>query len=225
MKRISFEVKPMVLSVHSGLIILKRNHKINIWKIKVISCNYFFDCMNFKELINKRQSVRRYQEKPVEREKLQQLIEAVHIAPSACNSQPWKLILVDEPELKNKVAKATFSKTVAFNKFAVQAPVIAVLVIEKAKLIARIGGSIKDMEYPQIDIGIAADHFCLQAAELGLGTCMIGWFDEKRIQKLLNIPGRRKIGLLITVGYPPEDYKLRKKIRKSVDEIYGFNSY
>ncbi len=181
--------------------------------------------MTFHELINKRQSVRRYQEKSVEREKLHQLVEAVHLAPSACNSQPWKLILVDERELKDEVAKATFSKAVAFNKFAVQAPVIAVLVIEKAKLIAQIGGSIKDMEYPQIDIGIAAEHFCLQAAELGLGTCMIGWFDEKKIQQLLNIPRKRKIGLVITLGYPLEDYKLRKKIRKPLDEICGFNSY
>jgi len=98
-------------------------------------------------------------------------------------------------------------------------------VIEKAKLIAQIGGSIKNMEYPQIDIGIAASHFCLQAAEQGLGTCMIGWFDEKKIRQLLKIPEKRKIGLLITLGYPPEDYKVRKKIRKPVDEICGFNKY
>lgn len=181
--------------------------------------------MNFQELISVRQSVRKYFDKPVETEKIEKIIEAVHLAPSACNSQPWKIIIVDEPELKNEVARATFSKTIAFNKFAVQAPVIAVLVIEKAKLIAQIGGSIKNMEYPQIDIGIAAAHFCLQAAELGLGTCMIGWFDEKKIRKLLNIPEKRKVGLVITLGYPPEDYKMRKKIRKPLTEICGFNSY
>lgn len=181
--------------------------------------------MIFQELINQRQSVRKYQDKPVEHNKLQELIEAVHIAPSACNSQPWKLIIVDEPELKEKVAKATFNTTVSFNKFAVQAPVMAVLVIEKAKLIAQIGGSIKNMEYPLIDIGIAAEHFCLQATELGLGTCMIGWFDEKKIQQLLNIPKKRKIGLVISLGYPAEDYKMRKKIRKPVNEICAFNSY
>jgi len=181
--------------------------------------------MTFQELINLRQSVRKYRNQPVERAKIEQIIEAVHLAPSACNSQPWKIIIVDEPELKNEVAKATFSKTIAFNKFTVKAPVIAVLVIEKAKLIAQIGGSIKNMEYPQIDIGIAAAHFCLQAAELGLGTCMIGWFDEKKIRQLLNIPEKRKIGLVITLGYPPEDYKLRKKIRKPLDEICGFNRY
>ncbi|MGM0619685.1 MAG: nitroreductase family protein [Bacteroidota bacterium] len=181
--------------------------------------------MDFQELIKSRQSVRRYQNKPVERAKIEKLTEAVHLAPSACNSQPWKLIFVDEPELKSKVAKATFNKAISFNKFATEAPVIAVLVMEKAKLIAQIGGGIKNKEYPQYDIGIAAAHFCLQAAELGLGTCMIGWFDEKKIQQLLNIPKKRKIGLLITLGYPPEDYKVRKKIRKPTDEICGFNSY
>ena len=181
--------------------------------------------MTFQELINHRQSVRKYREKPVEPWKIEKIIEAVHIAPSACNSQPWKLIIVDEPDLKNEVAKATFSKTVAFNKFAVEAPVIAVLVIEKAKLIAQIGGSIKNQEYPMYDIGIAAAHFCLQAEELGLGTCMIGWFDQKKIQQLLKIPEKRKVGLIITLGYPPEDYKMRNKIRKPVEEICGFNRY
>jgi nitroreductase len=132
---------------------------------------------------------------------------------------------VDDKELKNEVARATFSKTISFNKFAVEAPVIAVLVIEKAKLIAQIGGSIKNMEYPKIDIGIAASHFCLQAAELGLGTCMIGWFDEKKIQQLLKIPEKRKVGLVITLGYPPEDYKMRQKIRKATEDVCGFNSY
>jgi len=181
--------------------------------------------MIFRELIRQRQSVRSYQNKPVEKEKIKKIIEAVHLAPSACNSQPWKIIVVDEPELKKKVAQATFSKAISFNKFALQAPVIAVLVIEKPKLIARIGGRIKNREYPQYDIGIAAGHFCLQAAALELGTCMIGWFDEKKIKKLLHIPGSRKIGLLITLGYAPENYKIRKKIRKPLESIYGFNSY
>lgn len=181
--------------------------------------------MLFQYLINKRQSVRRYNNKAIEEDKIYQLIEAVRLAPSACNSQPWKLIIVNNPELKNEVAKATFSKTISFNKFAIEAPVIAVFVIEKAKLMAQIGGSVKNQEYPQYDIGIAAEHFCLQATELGLGTCMLGWFNEKKIQKLLNIPKKRKVALVITLGYEPDAYKQRKKIRKPFDEICGFNSY
>jgi len=181
--------------------------------------------MDFQELLLQRQSVRKYQEKAVERDKLNLLVEAVRNSPSACNSQPWKLIIVDEPELKNKVAEATYNKVISFNRFVTEAPVIAVFVIEKAKLIARLGGAIKNQEYPQYDIGIAAAHFCLQAADMGLGTCMIGWFDELTIRKLLHIPESRKVALLITLGYAPEGYKQRKKIRKFPDEICGFNSY
>jgi nitroreductase len=181
--------------------------------------------MSFQQLMNHRQSVRKYQDKLVEKGKMEKLIEAVHLAPSASNSQPWKVIIVNEPDLKNRVAKASFNKAISFNKFTVQAPVIAVFVMEKAKPITQIGGSIKNKEFPQYDIGIAAGYFCLQATELGLGTCMIGWFNEKKIQKILKIPKKRKIGLLITLGYPPDDYKLRKKIRKPVDEIYRYNSY
>lgn len=181
--------------------------------------------MEFSELIKIRQSVRKYQDKPVEKEKLQKLIEAVRLAPSACNSQPWKLILVDEPELKEKVARATFGKAVSFNKFVPEAPVIVVLTIEKPKLITQIGGRIKQREFPLIDIGIAAEHFCLQAVELGLGTCMLGWFDEQTIKKLLQIPRRTRIGLVITLGYPEEGYLLRKKIRKDAEVMSSFNGY
>ena len=88
-----------------------------------------------------------------------------------------------------------------------------------------IGGRIKKKEYPLIDIGIAAEHFCLQATEEGLGSCMLGWFNEKDIQKLLQIPKSRKIGLLISLGYTPDEYKQRKKIRKDRQKVVSFNKY
>ncbi len=179
--------------------------------------------MDFAELMQVRQSVRSYLDKSIEKWKLDKLIEAVRLSPSASNSQPWKLILVDEPDLKTKVARATYSNLVSFNKFAPQAPVLAVLTIEKPKIITQIGGRLKDREFPLIDIGIAAAHFCLQATELGLGTCMIGWFDEERIKELLTIPAKTRIGLVITLGYSNEE--MRKKIRKSPDKMSCFNSY
>lgn len=181
--------------------------------------------MTFSELLTIRQSVRKYQNKPVELEKIELLIEAVRLAPSACNSQPWKLIIVDEPELKEQVAQATSSPGMSLNKFVSQAPVIAVLTLEKAKLSSQIGGLIKNREFPLIDIGVAAEHFCLQAAELGLGTCMLGWFDERTIKRLLNIPRRTRIGLLITLGYAEKEYPLRKKIRKDAEVMSSFNCY
>ena len=117
--------------------------------------------MDFSELIQIRQSVRAYQSRPVGREKLEKLIEAVRLAPSASNSQPWKLIIVDAPEIKDQVARATFSALISFNKFAPQAPVLAVLTIERPKLVTQIGARLKDREFSLIDIGIAAEHLCL----------------------------------------------------------------
>ncbi len=181
--------------------------------------------MNFSQLIAVRQSVRSYQDKPVEEEKLAQLIEAVRLAPSASNSQPWKLIIVNDPALKDKVANATFSALVSFNKFVPQAPVLAVLVIEKPKIVSQIGGILKDREFSLIDIGIAAEHFCLQAANLGLGTCMLGWFDEAAVKQLLNIPQHKRIGLVIALGYAKEDDLVRRKSRKSTEEMSSFNTY
>jgi len=104
--------------------------------------------MPFVDLITRRQSVRTYADRPVEPEKLDQLIEAVRLAPSASNSQPWKLILVTEPALKDRVAKATYSTLVSFNKFVPQAPVLAVLVMEKPKVITQIGATLKDRDFP-----------------------------------------------------------------------------
>lgn len=181
--------------------------------------------MNFQELILHRQSVRSYDTKPVEREKIDIVMEAARLSPSACNSQPWYIVVVDQPELKEKVADATFSKLVSFNKFTVDAPVLLVIVMEKPRMISQVGGRIKNREYPLYDIGIVSSQICLQAAELGLGTCMMGWFDERSLMKLLNIPKKRTIGLVISLGYPSENYKLRDKIRKPITEICGFNGY
>lgn len=181
--------------------------------------------MNFSELIMVRQSVRKYQDRPVEEGKIGQLIEAVRLSPSASNSQPWKLIIVNDPAVKDAVAQATFSALVSFNKFVPQAPVIAVLTIERPKVITQIGARLKDREFPLIDIGIAAEHFCLQAAALGLGTCMLGWFDEEAIKSLLQIPAKTRVGLLITLGYAAEGYALRQKIRKEAREMCSFNRY
>lgn len=181
--------------------------------------------MKFSELIKLRQSDRKYQPNPIEADKLERCLEAARLAPSASNSQPWTFVVVTDPDLKEKVARQTFDKVVTFNKFVVQAPTLIVMVLEKPKLVTRIGGAIKSMQYPMIDIGIAAEHFCLQAAEEELGTCMLGWFNEKPIKQLLNIPQKKSIGLIISVGYTPEGYRLRDKTRKKFDKVVRYNSY
>ena len=133
--------------------------------------------MDFSELILLRQSVRRFDDRAVEEEKLMKCLNAARLAPSASNSQPWSFIVVDEPELRTRVAHSTYSSIVVFNRFVLHAPVIVAIVLEKPRIITEVGIRLKHKEWPLIDIGITAEHLCLQAAELGLGTCMLGWFD------------------------------------------------
>ncbi len=179
----------------------------------------------FLELVNQRQSVRSYSNRSVEKEKLEKCLEAARLAPSACNSQPWHYIVVDDAGLKQKIARETTDPVTRMNRFADEAPILVVIILEKPKIITQIGEVIKNKEYPLIDLGVTAEHFCLQAAELGMGTCMMGWFNQKPIQKLLNIPRNKNIGLIISLGYPSEGYKQRQKVRKKKDEIISFNTY
>ncbi len=181
--------------------------------------------MNFNELINKRQSDRKYTSKPVSREIINKCIDAGRLAPSASNSQPWTFIVVDDVNLKNKVAKNTVGILRSFNKFVPQAPVIIAIVLEKPKLLTELGGRVKKKEFPLMDIGIAAEHICLQAAEEGVGSCMLGWFDEIAVKALLNVPENKSISLLITLGYTPDDYKHRQKIRKEMSKVVRYNRY
>jgi nitroreductase len=181
--------------------------------------------MRFDELMLARRSVRKYQAKAVEAEKLRALIEAVRMAPSASNTQPWKLILVEDAAVKERVARATFSKTFSFNQFTMEAPVIAVLAVEKHSVLTQVVGWMKQRPFYLVDIGIAAAQFCLQATDLGLGTCMLGWFDEAEVKKILKIPRAVRVALLITVGYEAENLPAHAKVRKAVEAMSSWNKY
>ena len=100
---------------------------------------------------------------------------------------------------------------------------IVAIVMEKPNMLSQFGGRVKDKDFYLIDIGITAEHFCLQAAEEGLGTCMLGWFNERVVLKLLHIPARKRIGLLITLGYAADEP--RQKKRKEVKEMCNYNKY
>jgi nitroreductase len=183
--------------------------------------------MNPEELLtlfNRRQSTRAYTDKPVEKEKLIHCIEAARLAPSACNAQPWKFIIIDDPTLKNKIADQTSSKVLGMNHFTKQAPVHVAVVRDKANFTSTVGQVLKDKEYPLIDIGITTIQFCLQATAEGLGTCILGWFNEKEVKRLLNIPRNKRLELIITVGYSATG-EIRQKVRKPTDAILSFNSY
>ena len=174
--------------------------------------------MRFIDLIKTRQSDRKYLDKPVEREKIERCLEAARLAPSASNSQPWEFVVVDQPELKNRLAHATYGPAISFNRWVPSAPVMVVINSWYPKLHLTLGGILKNRQFNLIDVGIAAEHFCLQAAEEGLGTCMLGWFQTRKIMKLLNTKAPKKPVLIITLGYSGHK-TIRDKKRKSLDEM------
>ena len=177
------------------------------------------------DIIERRRSIRRFLNKPVEREKIQSCLAAARLAPSACNAQPWKFVVVDDPEVKTKVGEAAFSGVYAMNAFAKKAPVIIVVVSEKGKFLSRAGGQFRGTPYYLIDVGIATEHLVLQAEELGLGTCWIGWFNEKAVKPVLNIPKDRKVDILIAMGYHDMERRTSEHNRVDMDKMASFNSY
>lgn len=176
----------------------------------------------FQQLVRGRRSVRRYLDKPVEREKILTCIEAARLAPSADNVQPWRFLIIDDPEFRAQFAKEVFSGIYFISKFAIKAPVL-ILILARLDIIAnRIGKQIQNIHFYLIDIGIAGEHIVLQAEELGLGTCWIGWFNSRKARRLLKVPRKYKIVSLMAMGYY-EKKPSREKKRKKLEEIVWFN--
>jgi len=181
--------------------------------------------MALLDLLEHRKSIRDFLDRPVEREKIMMCLQAARIAPSASNSQPWKFIVVDDRQLKDKLCKAAFSGIYSFNSFCKTAPVIIVIVSEKSKFLARVGGMFRGTQYYLIDIGIAGEHLVLQAEDLGLGTCWMGWFDEGAVKSILNVPEEKKIDALIALGYYDRQEVSPEHDREPMEKIASFNSY
>lgn len=179
---------------------------------------------DFLSLAKQRQSDRKFDaSRPVEKEKLERILEAGRLSPSACNAQPWHFIVVDEPELKNKVADATSTRLLGLNHFTKQAPVHLIIVEEKVNLSSGFGGWVKDKSFALVDIGIAAAHICLAAEDEGLGSCILGWFDEGKIRELLEIPSDKRVLLDIIIGYSTQEDRSKK--RKTADKVISYNKY
>ena len=177
---------------------------------------------DFLQLVLSRQSDRAYdKERSVEAEKLERILEAGRLAPSACNAQPWKFVVITDRELALKVGKAAAG--LGMNKFAKDAPVHILVVEESMNVTSFLGAKIKDKYFPLIDIGIATAHITLAAESEGLGSCILGWFDEKKIKQLTGIPSSKRLLLDIIIGYPLKEK--RKKIRKAREKVVSYNKY
>lgn len=171
--------------------------------------------MDFRDIINNRQSCRAYDaSREVEQEKLQAILESARLSPSACNGQPYHITVC-----RNEAAKevAELCTGMGLNRFASQAPVLLVISEMPYCSSAALGAKVKGNDYRSIDIGIVSAYITAQATELGLSTCILGWFDDKKIRAVCGLD--HPVRLVITLGYADENEKLRVKKRKELSEL------
>ena len=163
--------------------------------------------MTVKEVIRKRKSIRKFNEGSLTDEQLQTLMEAAQWAPSASNMQPYEFIVVKDDKLKAELAKKS-----SIQRFITSAAVIFV----------GIGDPTREKWY-KVDIAIAMEHLALQAAELGLGSCWIGAFEEQKVKEVLKIPADKQVIALLPIGIPGEEPPARP--RKSLNNLFYSNYY
>lgn len=174
--------------------------------------------MNFLEIAQNRQSCRSYEEgRTVEPEKLEAILEAARIAPSACNGQPYHLTVCHGQTAKD-VALAC--RGMGLNKFAVQAPTVIVISEQPYVKSAALGAKLKGNDYRSIDIGIVAAYITAEATAQGLSTCILGWLDDGKIRQICDL--EHPVRLVITLGYASENDKLRTKKRKELTELVAY---
>ena len=174
--------------------------------------------MDFIEIANNRQSCRSYDPcREIEEEKLEKILDAARLAPSACNGQPY-FITVCRGDAAKRVAKAT--QGMGMNKFASAAPIL--LVISEMPYVpsAALGAKVKKNDYRSIDIGIVAAYITAAATAEGIGSCILGWLNDSDLREICDLDGAAR--LVITLGYASEGDKLREKKRKSRDELVKF---
>ena len=176
--------------------------------------------MNFLEIAQRRQSCRSYDSnRAVEEEKMKAIMEATCLAPSACNGQPYHFTIC-RGDIAKQVAEATMG--IGMNKFASQAPVLVVISEKPYVKTAAFGAKVKGNDYRSIDIGIVTAYLTAEACAQGLGSCILGWFDDSKIRKICQLDDT--IRVVITIGYAKEDDILRTKKRKQVDELFTIMS-
>jgi nitroreductase len=169
-------------------------------------------------------SVKRFSNRPVEREKLHLCLEAARLAPSAENAQPWRFVVFDDPDKKEAVAEAVFKGIYSHTRPLARAPVLVALLLKQSVVVNQLGGKVQGTPFQIVDAGVAGEHFVLAATEQGLGTCWIGWFDSRALLRRLGLNRAVYRAIcLIAVGYPAEDSAPRVRKRKPLKEIVSWN--
>ena len=174
---------------------------------------------DFFDLCLRRQSCRNFSAQPVEHEKLVNCVEAAHLAPSACNSQPWSFVVVETPAIVAEVAKC--GQQLKMNAHLSNAQAFIVVLEEHAVLMPLVRRVIDSQYFAKGDLGAATVQVCLAAESQGLGTCIIGIYDRESLANLIGVPVEKQFAALIAVGYPADD-TVRPKQRKPLAEIVRF---
>lgn len=175
--------------------------------------------MEFIDVINRRESCRDFDTRPVEKEKLTALIEAARVSPSACNSQPWHFTVVTEPNARAAVAAGL--QKMGANKFTANCPAFIIVCERHAKLKEGIAAAIASQTFAQIDLGLTSAHICLRATDLGLSTCIVGWMDKEKLNAVAHEDKADNIKICICVGYAASP-DIRVKKRNDTDSIAAF---
>jgi nitroreductase len=184
---------------------------------------------NVLDVIKIRRSVREFDGRSIEKEKMDMILEAARLAPSSCNSQPWRFIVVDDSLLLKKIAKA-HPIGPNFNKFLENAGAI-IACVDEPKLFVHKAADMVNRDNQRIDVGIAMEHMVLVATELGIGSCWIGWFSEKKVEEVLRIPEKKTVSVLLAFGYPKTKMDtngiggIKPRPRKKLSEITFRNYY
>jgi nitroreductase len=175
--------------------------------------------MSIAEVIAKRRSCRSYREDPVSREDIEKILEAARLAPSACNQQPWRFAVVTDADRKREIIEHGFRIGIKMD-WALRAPVLIVLGMKRSLIVHKAAVKVSKIDYPWMDIGIAGEHLVLQAEEMGLGTCWIGWVKPRRVRAILDWPKEIYPAAVITLGWPEDPANPPKaRPRKGLSEI------
>lgn len=176
------------------------------------------------EVIKRRHSVRRFDQKDVETQKLAVILESARWAPSSSNSQTWHFIVVKRRETIIRLAEAVPFGPKSVNSWIKSAPLIVAACARPDPLLHRMGQMV-DKDYHRIDVAIAVEHMVLTATDLSLDTCIVGWFSRKNARKLLRLPLSMEVVLLLVIGYGCRGQLGRGRSRKRLQEIVSFESY
>ncbi len=170
--------------------------------------------MDIYKAIRTRKSVRSFLDRDIEEDKLQRILEAVRLAPSAKNKQEWRFVVVRDRHKREQLARAAHDQT-----FVGEAPVVIACCAETDKHVMRCG-----LECYPIDVAIAIDHLTLAAVSEGLGTCWIGSFESEQVKQILGIPQEIVVVELLPLGYP-QDMAIKEKSRLKLAEIVHYEKW